>query len=85
MLNEKKYLCPVCGYSDLDEPAYDEYGCASFEICPSCGTEFGYSDAGFTHEQLRKDWISSGHRWAGVRQAPTDWDPIAQLKKAGFM
>jgi hypothetical protein len=35
-------LCPACGYG-LPGPAWpDEL--ASFEICPSCGMEFGFDD-----------------------------------------
>src|ERR1700722_1795355 len=41
--------CPVCGYAKLAEPPYDKTGCASFEICPSCGIEFGYHDASKSH------------------------------------
>ena len=37
-------ICPVCGYGELHEPAYDRFGCASFEICPCCGIEFGLED-----------------------------------------
>lgn len=37
------YTCPVCDYDKLDEPPYDETGFGSFDICPQCGTEFGYS------------------------------------------
>jgi hypothetical protein len=48
MLNEhvtEQYSCHVCGYSMLDEPPYDKYGCATYTICPCCGTEFGYDDS----------------------------------------
>jgi hypothetical protein len=36
------YSCPVCGLDGLQEPGDAEF--ASFEICPCCGTEFGYDD-----------------------------------------
>lgn len=39
---ETKHSCPVCEYQGLDEPPYDSEGWGSFEICPQCGTEFGY-------------------------------------------
>jgi predicted RNA-binding Zn-ribbon protein involved in translation (DUF1610 family) len=45
MHNNNMYTCPVCGFQGLSEPAYDEHYCTFFEICPSCGTEFGYDDA----------------------------------------
>jgi hypothetical protein len=50
--------CPVCGYAKLAEPPYDKTGCASFEICPSCGTEFGYHDASKSHAEPRRLWHS---------------------------
>jgi hypothetical protein len=27
--SNRKFMCPVCGYPDLDEPPYDSFGCAS--------------------------------------------------------
>lgn len=40
------YLCPVCGFPNLDVPAWDlDTGIPSFNICPSSGCEFGYNDA----------------------------------------
>ncbi|MEK1832429.1 hypothetical protein AAAC51_36520 [Priestia megaterium] len=39
-----KYVCPVCGYKNLEEAAYDESGLASFEICICCGFQFGDDD-----------------------------------------
>lgn len=42
-------------------------------ICPSCGTEFGYTDATTTHQQLRARWEAGGRRWhSRVMAAPTD-------------
>lgn len=68
------YVCPVCGYDGLARAPYypDEWGSPSDEICPSCGTQFGYHDAGTRydtvkraarHEQLRAKWIAGGMRW----------------------
>ena len=83
--SDKKYICPVCGFDGLAEPAYDETGSPSFEICPSCGTEFGYHDATQSHEDLRKAWISHGAAWKSeVIPPPKGWDPFEQLKKAGL-
>src|ERR1700724_2060317 len=82
MLNEK-HTCPVCGFAELDEPAYDAYGCASFNICPSCGTEFGYDDSTTAHKQLRHRWIEDGMHWASrAMTPPIGWDPVKQLKSA---
>lgn len=81
MLNKK--MCPVCGYKDLDEAPYDEMGCASYNIFPSCGTEFGYDDSNLSHTQLRKQWIASGMRWWSINQEqPCGWDSEKQLESA---
>lgn len=41
-MENKKYICPICGYDNLDEPPYDELGSyGSYEICSCCGHEFG--------------------------------------------
>ena len=71
-----RFTCPVCGYPALAEPPY--------EICPSCGFEFGVSDddQGFTHEQWRARWIAEGMPWwSGARHRPAGWDPAAQLRR----
>jgi hypothetical protein len=52
------YTCPVCYYDKLDDPPDH-----SFEICPSCGTEFGYTDFNTSHEQLRNEWVAGGKKW----------------------
>lgn len=73
-------VCPVCGYDGLAEQAYDERGGASFEICPSCGTEFGYDDSAATHTELRQRWLAAGARWwSKSQQPPPGWDPRDQL------
>lgn len=85
------YTCPVCGYPELAEPAYDAYNCSSFEICPSCGVEFGNDDFHIslpraeTHRLLREKWIADGTLWWSTTQPPPpDWDPLDQLRKAGL-
>lgn len=81
MRNEDALVCPVCGFDGLDEPAYDAHGCASFGICPCCGTEFGYNDATRTHVELRSKWIGNGMKWwSRTPNPPADWDPVRQLR-----
>jgi hypothetical protein len=73
--------CPVCGYNGLHEPAYDRFGCSSFEICPCCGVEFGYQDARRSHESLRAEWVAKGMPWhSHVKVPPPGWDPAQQLR-----
>ena len=56
----------------------------SFEICPSCGFQFGVSDddRGFTYDVWRKKWIDGGMVWdKGRSSPPPGWDPIRQLAR----
>jgi len=83
MHNKNSWVCPVCGFNSLDEPPYDEEGCATFSICPCCGNEFGYDDASAKYSKLRKKWIEEGMVWWSETQPPpANWDPIEQLKRA---
>ena len=76
-------LCPVCGYPNLETPPYGDAGEASFEICPSCGTEFGLDDDELTHEELRQNWIHSGAKWYSRNVAPPlNWNGETQLRSA---
>jgi len=66
-------LCPVCGYEMDDSPR-------DFNICPSCGTEFGLHDVNSSIENLREAWLEGGARWHScVIAAPDDWNPYVQL------
>src|SRR5215831_19596617 len=78
-----RYPCPVCGYPDLPKPPLD----MSYEICPSCGTEFGYSDFAVSveerhqrHRELMVQWLQTGPKWqAEWMEPPQDWDPRTQI------
>ena len=82
------YVCPVCGYDELTEPPYDDLDLrtsSSFEICPCCGTEFGYTDSNLSHDALRAQWIMVGMTWHfASHERPKGWEPTAQLRAAGF-
>lgn len=79
--SNQAYVCPVCRYPDLDEPAYDSFGCASYNIRPCCGTEFGYDDSTIAHSDLRGKWVSEGMQWWSKHKLrPNDWGPVRQLK-----
>lgn len=71
-----KFICPVCGYKGLDEPAYNEYGDPSYEICPCCGFEYGFDDhsEGYTFESYREKWIKEGYRFNRKENEPKDWN-----------
>src|SRR3954451_143592 len=71
--------CPVCGYDRLTEPL-------RWSFCPSCGTEFGYSDRGRSYDVLRASWLREGARWdSEVIPQPPNWDPIAQLRNINYI
>jgi hypothetical protein len=80
MRNENQFLCPVCGYPHLLEPPYNRSGGASYEICPSCGTEFGFDDIAKSFDELRANWVAAGcHWWSSAQKPPSDWSPDQQL------
>jgi hypothetical protein len=78
------YLCPVCGYDEMQSPPEDYY------ICPSCGTEFGYEDFAETYEgrvkqweRLRRRWLLNDMAWfSPVIPPPSPWHPYTQLLRA---
>jgi hypothetical protein len=76
-----KHNCPVCGYPKLKEVPRTQIGGGSYEICPSCGFQFGVSDedCGFTYEQWREKWRAEGMKWASRQEPPRGWNPATQL------
>jgi len=69
----QKDLCPVCGF-ELDDPPRD------YNICPSCGTEFGLHDVNASILQLRQAWIETGPQWWSTTDPqPENWNPFVQL------
>lgn len=70
-----KNICPVCGFSNLKNPAYDEYGYGSHEICGCCMFEFGYDDSSkkYTFELYRNNWIKNGFNFFRKADQPKDW------------
>ena len=66
-------LCTVCGY-EMEEGPRD------YNICPSCGTEFGIHDVNSSIENLQDLWSKSGPRWhSSVVAQPANWDPLKQF------
>ena len=84
------YTCPACGYDELrEEPRGDNTG-GSYEICPSCGIQFGLDDeAGGDpvrrleiYTKWRQEWIKQGTPWNSVGIAPPrDWNPSEQIRR----
>jgi hypothetical protein len=74
-----RYICPICGYPELNRPPQD------YTICPCCGVEFGYEDFTASHADLRAEWLASGARWFSKRVSPPhDWNAQRQLTAAGL-
>ena len=74
--------CPVCGFADLHEPPYSPSGHGLFEICPSCGFQFGVTDddLGISFHEWREQWIARGMRWSSKgKMTPLGWNPGEQL------
>jgi hypothetical protein len=83
-----RYICLACGYPDLKEPPWDNES-PSDGICPSCGIHFGYDDAAggdparreVVYREWRSRWTEAGMKWwSPGREAPSGWDPQAQLQ-----
>jgi hypothetical protein len=81
-----KYTCPVCGYSDLDEPPRGINGkTPSFDICDCCGIQFGYEDTSEPNIiKYRLKWIESGGKWFCQEMKPANWNIREQLKNIGI-
>jgi hypothetical protein len=77
MWENKRMICPVCGYKNLPYPPQD------YNICPCCSTEFGNDDAIYSHRQLLGMWIAGGANWF-FGKAPENWNPWMQLLNAGL-
>jgi hypothetical protein len=81
----EKYVCPVCGYPDLDFPPYDTFGIPSFNICLCCGCEFGYQDATLKAKRaFLNSWKKRGFPWRYPDKKPENWDVKSQLKTIGI-
>jgi hypothetical protein len=78
-----RYQCPVCGYAFLfEQPRSPNSGGGSYEICRSCGFQFGVTDddRGFSYDDWPQLWIDAGMPWSDQTSTPPlDWDPAIQL------
>jgi hypothetical protein len=78
---DDRLRCPVCGTAELSQPPYEHYpgsvsveaappyeelwGRPSYEVCPSCGFEFGNDDnpgtaAPSSFGEYRLEWEERG-------------------------
>ena len=74
--NDKQ--CIVCGYEMAEGPR-------DYNICPSCGTEYGLHDVNSTVKDLRCAWLAGGAKWSStVVPLPEKWNSILQLARLLF-
>lgn len=78
------YTCPVCAYDALKEAPFGAHQEPSYEICPCCGFEFGFSGDNDqkVFEQYRLRWIKEGMPWFVEALKPSGWTYKDQLKEA---
>ena len=85
-MSKQKYICPVCGYDGLDEPAYGKNGEPSYNICSCCCFEYGVDDS-CGYRSLEEDfndyrgkWIEKkGCKWFEADKKPQNWELSKQL------
>lgn len=80
---EDKY-CPVCGFDHLSSPVRNTKGQHSYEICPSCGYQFGIDDVefGIDYGTWREAWVVGGMAWwDACIPKPKNWNPQEQLSR----
>lgn len=73
-------VCRVCGRRHESPPWGHDGLTPSHEICPCCGTEFGYDDttrAGVLRR--RAIWRETDYTWWEPIFRPPGWDKAAQL------
>ena len=57
-------FCRVCGYEPASPPWGEDGRSPTFEICPSCGAEYGYNDATLAAVLRYRDrWLKAGGHW----------------------
>jgi hypothetical protein len=94
---EEGWVCIVCGFPALPQPALGEStGGWTAEYCPSCGYEHGYhEDAGQCYSSWRDAWVLTGMPWrlpsveaedsassyAALRTPPAWWAPDKHLAR----
>ena len=72
--------CRVCGLPQKEPPWGEDGNTPNFEICPCCGTEFGYEDTTLSGVLRARDrWISGGAVWFSSKLRPPEWDLEDQL------
>ncbi|REK84672.1 hypothetical protein DY245_42135 [Streptomyces inhibens] len=75
--------CFVCGLAQGVPPWGDDGKTPTFDICPCCGSEFGYEDATDAGVfRARRRWSERGYAWEDPKARPEGWDFGVQLQNA---
>ncbi|SNZ16049.1 hypothetical protein SAMN05421503_2842 [Terribacillus aidingensis] len=85
------YICPVCGFESLLEPAYNEFDEASYEICLCCQFQFGVDDdveldngefmkREDTLKLYRTKWLKDGARVFDPSDYPEEFQSDGKVK-----
>lgn len=77
-------ICRVCGLKFKDYYPWGENSDSpSFDICPCCGTEFGYQDCIIEAIKAQRErWKNSGYNWKYEKEKPLNWlleEQLAQI------
>ena len=77
------FRCPVCGFRSLSEPVCSSEAGWSYEICLSCGFEFGFTDEVHfvSYSSHRAAWVTTGMKWSSSRPVPRGWDAALLLRE----
>lgn len=90
-----KYICPVCGYKGLDEPAYnneEKLEGGSYEICMCCQFQFAVDDdvelengefltVKDAHNIYRNIWFSFGAPVFIIEYYPTEYQENGKVER----
>ena len=75
----QRNICPVCGF-EMEVPPSD------YNICSSCGTEFGHDYTNADMPALRAAWIQTGPAWwSKYNLAPSGWNGMDQLMQGIYI
>lgn len=73
--------CRVCGLLQQTPPWGPAGNKPSFNICPCCGTEFGYDDATLAGVMRKRAiWRDEGAEWFIPAEKPANWSLTEQMQ-----
>jgi len=80
-LGDGAHLCPVCATRlQVGPPPWDD-GCASFDYCATCNTEFGFDDDAQVAPTttLGEAWRDLRERWLATTRSEMDRNRVAEM------